>query len=112
MNKPIDWSKPVQTVDGKPLRVLCTDRPQHHHPVIALDPAGALRTYTIDGTLSGDGYRCPHVINAPVKKYGWVNVYDDDGKPWAANAIYESEDLANGAAAKYRVACKKIEWEQ
>lgn len=116
MNKPIDWSKPVQTVDGKPLRVLCTDRAPHHHPVVALDAAGAIRTYMIDGTLRGDGFRRPQAMNVPVMKHGWVNVFstlDYANGPWAK--IYPSKAEADDGMHPFsapRVACKKIEWEE
>lgn len=32
----IDFSKPVQTRDGRKVRVICTDRKNKHYPVIAL----------------------------------------------------------------------------
>ena len=36
MTKPLDFSKPVQTRDGQPVRILCTDRKHPHYTVIGL----------------------------------------------------------------------------
>lgn len=36
MTKPLDFSKPVQTRDGRPVRILCTDRKHPHYTVIGL----------------------------------------------------------------------------
>ena len=36
MTKPLDFSKPVQTRDGQPVRILCTDRKHPNYTVIGL----------------------------------------------------------------------------
>ena len=35
-DKPVDLTKPVQTRDGRAVRILCTDRKHSDHPVVAL----------------------------------------------------------------------------
>lgn len=115
--KPIDWSKPVQTRNGKPLRVLCTDMKRVTFPVICLlehsDGGETIEEYRLDGS-----YENPHfaggslnAINAPIKKHGWVNVYGSDADyRMASIEIHDTEDGANQVAARGRIACAKIEW--
>lgn len=52
MTKPLDFSKPVQTRDGRPVRILCTDRKHPHYTVIGLieiDGLDATLHWTEDG---------------------------------------------------------------
>lgn len=51
----IDWTKPVETTSGEPVRVLCTDRPNHYdsHPVVYMGKHGTIRSCNIDGTAFG-----------------------------------------------------------
>lgn len=49
----IDWSKPVETTDGRPVRVLCTDAGSDH-PVVCLVPAlNNSYDYTVRFTSAG-----------------------------------------------------------
>lgn len=82
----IDWNKPVQTRDGRKVRVLCTDRVGGLYPVIALVPdeitgEERVRSYTIHGTYSRQHSDSSNMdlVNVPIKGVftGWVNVYID-----------------------------------
>lgn len=79
----IDWTKPVQTRDGRKVRVLCTDGPDLRYPVIGLVD-GELRpeTWTIGGRFARSADNPTHLdlINTPdppVTLTRWVNVYPD-----------------------------------
>ena len=57
---PIDFTKPVQTRGGLPVRILCTDCKSVQYPVVGLVSLGrdglleVLRTFTLDGKYSTD----------------------------------------------------------
>lgn len=80
----IDLTKPVQTRDGRPVRIVCTDAPGSC-PVVGfcteLSPGQkytAPETWTAEGAyLPGceDDYR--DLINVPKKIERWHNIYDD-----------------------------------
>jgi hypothetical protein len=78
----IDWTKPVQTRNGRKVRVLCTDGPDLRYPVIGV-VAGMLcpETWTIDGVHFVNGAPSNlDIINTPdppVTVTGWVNVWPD-----------------------------------
>jgi len=66
---PIDFTKPVQTLDGKPVRIICTDVDHPVFPVIGLlkEKSGEfVQTYTKEGTFF-PGNRPHHmdIINVP-----------------------------------------------
>jgi hypothetical protein len=79
----IDWTKPVQTRDGRKVRVLCTDAPGSQYPVIGLiEGDGDPETWTIGGVYAANGATSNlDIINAPepaVTLTRWVNVYPDN----------------------------------
>jgi len=73
-----DPKKPVQTRDGRKVRIICTDA-RSAYPIIALiemSNGGESRmSYTADGTSM---YCTPsaQLINVPERKTWWANVYD------------------------------------
>jgi hypothetical protein len=78
----IDWTKPVQTRDGRKVRVLCTDGPDLRYPVIGVADGGLCpETWTIDGVHFANGVPSDlDIINTPdppVTVTRWVNVYPD-----------------------------------
>lgn len=76
MTKTFDPTKPVQTRDGRPARIICTDR-KGEFPIVALldyDEVDA-RAFAANGTVWGDGPDHKNdLINIPTKvtKYGVV----------------------------------------
>lgn len=78
----LDLSKPVQTRDGKPVRILCTDR-KYSSPIVGLVPLNnnieEVRSWNAFGRYFPNSSR-PHsldLVNAPEKISGWVNVYEN-----------------------------------
>jgi hypothetical protein len=89
----IDWTKPVQTRNGRKVRVLCTDGPDSQYPVIGLIDGRLYQdTWTIHGVHFTNGvFSDLDIINTPdppVTVTGWVNVYSDMGR------FYRSRDDA------------------
>ena len=72
----IDLTKPVQTRDGRKVRVLCTDGPEEF-PI-----AGYVEGATMPSIWASDGKFNPRsncayldLINVPEKRVVWVNMY-------------------------------------
>ena len=68
----IDWSKPIQTYDGKKARVLCTDLADSEYPVVVAVSVGGMEipdTCTHNGTFPPDSLlRKDPIINVPKKR--------------------------------------------
>ena len=78
---PLDLTKPVQTRNGKPARIICTDV-KSGQPILALvkcpDRTEAVISYSIDGSFFPDDRTSDNdLINVPNKKTFefWVNLY-------------------------------------
>lgn len=96
----IDWTKPIETTDGKPARVLgeITVPPGHDRKVIAYkgnDGFEALSTVPLDGV---SWFR-----NKPAVQTVWVNAYDDD-LVVSVRSRAEADEIADSD----RLACLQI----
>jgi|GEM_PF-1093894 len=85
--KPIDWTKPVRTKNGKSVRVLCTDGPGEYPVIGIVDENSIPQTWTLSGQYNLTGHDSFYDIkNAPqrIQRECWVNVYADHavGKLW------------------------------
>lgn len=88
MNEPkLDLTRPVQTRDGRAVRILCTDAksPQSVIGLVA-DPDGKEHntSWQANGLWGyGDSHSSSDLINVPIKHKleGWVNVYSDNLQP-------------------------------
>lgn len=110
---------PVQTRDGRPVRILCFDRKDKDCPVVALVPwkedviKEELHSFTAEGKLC----RCDSDIDlfmATIKKEGWINLYKEDGHI-EVGAVYDSKKEAEGYVSpgdKDYITTIKIEWEE
>ena len=73
----LDLTKPVQTREGDPVRILCTDR-QSNRPLVGLvtkDSCEVVRSWSTSGRFYSDEYHPLDLINVPpkpVKYYGHV----------------------------------------
>lgn len=103
----IKWDQPIQTRDGRPVRVLCTDRKGAGlRPVIALlqnaDGSETELHRHLDGRAERDA-RCCDIINVPMKHTQWLNVY-------SASMGYQTKELADKYAVSGRIACIEVEF--
>jgi len=110
-----------QTRDGRPARIICTDRKSPNGPpIIALvdgDCGEILHTHSLNGRRIDDGRdHSFDLVNIPVKREGWVNVYRrrDSTCAHVGGPIYTSPEQAQSFADPmlHRVACVHIEWEE
>lgn len=75
--KPIDWTKPVRTKDGRAVRVLCTDGPGECPVVGILDGVDGPECWHLSGSYFesfGDGRDLENTPQRIQREY-WVNVY-------------------------------------
>lgn len=105
----IDFTKPVQTRDGKRVRILCTDATRTQ-PVIGTiyeDVSDEIYTWSITGewmTTKGTKY---DLINVPerIERDVWVNVYPEDR---SFDMVHQFKESADRNANESRLACVKI----
>jgi hypothetical protein len=110
---PLDLSKPVQTRDGRPVRILCTDL-RGEFPVVAV-----IENRDFDGVgmwrLSGVnqfGQESDLVNVREPERTGWLNVYrDDDGGHYVGSRIRASREESLDSAYPHRiVACIEVKY--
>lgn len=118
----VDWTKPIETMDGRAARVLATDIRRGDEFTIAITwpnadgTEGILLASEIGGTRSFPDE--PQVRNKSGKREGWINVYrsDDKSRPndrvVGRMTVFASQDAANDCATIERVACVRVEWEE
>lgn len=111
-------SKKIVTRDGKDARIICTDREDSTHPIIALikdnkRESEILVTYTKDGIPAEYNEAYYTLFFATEKHEGWINLYKS-GNGWSLGAnIWQTEAGAKKwvGATDYTVTIK-IEWEE
>jgi hypothetical protein len=114
-NKPLDFSKPVQTRDGRAVRILCTNAKNRSNPVIGLIDAGdreSLVEWRSDGRYFGNTESECDLVNVPTKRTVWVTVdtRPGDGQIGYVFASKESaEDFTRGLAHALLVGPVEIE---
>lgn len=108
-----DPTKPVQTRDGKPARIISTDAKADNYPIVALiaDSQGREEAHH----FQADGRACRHdqspldLLNIPPKKQTltrWINIYPggDTGKLYHTKAAADLKQSGH----RNRVACKQL----
>lgn len=107
----IDWTKPVQTVDGRQVNIWTTDAKCYGCYTVV----GEVKTsdgwsrvsWTVNGKFNAIHHSAYDLINIPQRHTYWLNVYKN-----APSRIHESRDAADAAAWEHRIACIKIEYEE
>ena len=113
--------KKVVTRDGRPVRIICTDK-FGAKPVVALflntdNQNELVFSYTTDGKVCGGGRNgsCLDLMFATEKKEGWVNVYRRSFLEYPyCSYIYPTYEKAivNGKVQDGYITTTKIEWEE
>jgi hypothetical protein len=109
----IDWTKPVQTRDGRKVRVLCTDGPDLWYSVIGMvDGRLCPETWTIDGVHFANGVTSNlDIINTPdppVTVTRWVNVYSGGRSGYLHSDLLPDRATADRHACPDRIACVPV----
>lgn len=112
-------SRKIVTRDWRTVRIICTDF-QSDKPIIGLvkdKEENKERAYN----FSEDGRQYPtedvvesnlDLFFVPIKKEGWVNIYQDNELKW--NSIFDTKEEAEeiGKSLDNYITTIKIEWEQ
>lgn len=109
-----------QTLDGRSVRIICTDSKYPGKPLVALIESNftCCIFYGLDGKFNlSNSDNQNDLINLPVKREGWVNIYEGDADKVEKNVaiaanIFVSQQMADSLALKGRVACVRVEWEE
>jgi hypothetical protein len=105
----LDFSKPIQTRKGEPVRVLTRDRVSAW-PVVALVTEGAtehLYSYKSDGRFTESGETDSDLVNVKqrIKKSVWINLYN---RANASGCTHDTRGEADRDAMHGRVACLEV----
>jgi hypothetical protein len=120
MTKVLDLNKPVQTRDGRKVRVLATDRKgAAYYPVLGLltqaDGEETVESWTLVGEFySGDTDEAD-LVNVPEKIVGYLNVYGTRSQYGQTSyRLYDSRAIADAEAddMRGRIACIRVEFEE
>ena len=109
--------KPVQTRDGRDVRIICFDAKRKDTSIVCLitcfeDGIEDLFSYFRDDGRWHSSQESTHdLFMKPEKKEGWVAVFND-GK--SISTIYDTKEKAESIGGTYPnfVAVAKIEWEE
>ena len=115
----INPSKKVVTREGKPVRIICTNRLSENYPVIALVTDGCAElcySYTPFGKFDEhQNIDCDlDLFFAPNKKSAWINLYKMNSIISPGPQAYDTKEEAESAAGdkSYYISTIKIEWEE
>lgn len=122
--KEVDFSMPIESVNGNPARVLCTDlRLADRTGIVVattnIDPFLGLNdeSICIVDKYGNNMYSAKQAIRNVEKIksaiFGWVNVYkSDDREPYIGVTVFPSRKAAMDAGQKFGnyVSTSRIEW--
>lgn len=121
MDKPFDPSKPVQTRDGRPARVLAVGLKNIDYPIVAawvtLSGQETAGIFTLDGRFRLD-HSSGHpndLINIPVRRTGWIGISltTVPGRVADASHVYETKDACEASVAFHGfTTIIQIEWDE
>lgn len=109
---------PVQTRDGRPVRILCYDIKSEFYPIVGLveSPDGTVENpanFTNDGRASIYTPTNLDLFMALNKKEGWINLYRSSIYVAGVSNVYETKEEALKASTEEGyILTKKIEWEE
>jgi hypothetical protein len=108
--------KPVCTRDGHKARIICFDRKNSEYPIVALITCNNKEDcvpYTIDGKfVYGRSNKPSDLVMAPIKKVGWLNIYEDIRVPRRCGCLWDTKEEALAHKEKYYTTTIKVEWEE
>ena len=113
-----DPSRKVVTRDGRPVRIICTDRKGLYvKPIVALItlPNGdeVIKTFWENGIETAGSEDINDLFFAPEKHEGWMNLYKKGFGLVIGDLVRDSEEAAKKIAAgdEDYITTIKVEWE-
>ena len=103
--KPIDWTKPVRTKDGRAVRVLCTDGPGSHPIIGIVEGVREPFCWEVTGVYEEGVELGIELENVPqrIQREYWANIYSN-----GAGGLFETKKDADRVAGTERIACVPI----
>lgn len=107
----IDFNKPVQTRDGRKVRILCTDGQHPIFPIVGfIGDEADVYEWTRDGAYNDQSFRQEDVdiINVPERVERWLNIYP--GNVGSINSSRKNADESVDSSAR-RIGVIRITYE-
>ena len=111
-------SRKVVTRDGRPVRILCTDRKSYNEEIVGLvmndNGMESILTWIQQGKVFFNSDTPNDLFFAPKTHEGWINVYRNNDSHTYAGAVYDSKEDAEKRKVidENYVTTIKIEWEE
>lgn len=111
MTKPFDLTKPLQTRDGREVRIYATDAGGEYpiHGAVKEGQGWLHEGWSIRGELVRGLERCLDLVNVPQKNVRYLNIYPAEMDVIRTHA---TKELADSVAAIGRIACVRVEFEE
>lgn len=120
--KSLDWTKPIQTRDGKKARLVCSDLRSLQPYIVAIettmvDKPEYIGQHSSDGRYSEDNMECGRdIINVPevpkpkkrIQLEYWVNLYKGGDGLYYVERLFASSDAADSSGYSHRIKCVRI----
>ena len=107
----------IVTRDGKPARIICTNKQNKKYPVVALvmeDSVEGTFNFTEDGLVIAGDITKYDLFFIPERKEGWMIIYaaNDNHMPYPDTTIYKTKEEAL-KAKRYTgyMGIAHVEWE-
>ena len=105
----IEWDKPIETVDGRPAKVISTGFRYGNEVAVVLQIEYELSSVISHYAKNGyPKFGAPEIRNRKTKREAWINIYDG----YTGSCPHSTEALAKKHAAADVKATIKIEWEE
>ena len=110
-------TRKVVTRDGRKAKIICTDVEDDRFPIVALvlneDGSAHSFGYTKYGLWSDNGESSLDLFFEPIKKEGWINIYNFEENRIGTGDVYlnKEEAIKNIRDKKY-IATVKVELEE
>ena len=109
--KKIDWTKPIEDMEGNPARVISEDyrTTSGFARIVQVELRGTSQVHAVDTKGFHTAFRNQQIRNSKTKREGWINIFQDQ---WAG-LLHKSEEAARGHPnAEGAIATIKVEWEE
>lgn len=108
----IDWSKPIESTNGYPARVISEDyrllKSDKFLRIVQVEYERSSSVYSVhDNGCDATGDKV--IRNRKTKHEGWVVIFPDR---WAGTIWKSKEDAQRHADTKHAIDIVKIEWEE
>ena len=110
-------TRKVVTRDGRKAKIICTDVEDDRFPIVALvlneDGSAHSFGYTKYGLWSDNGESSLDLFFEPIKKEGWINIYNFEENRIGTGDVYlNKEETIRNIRNRKCIATVKVEWEE